>query len=184
MKKILYSVLFAAFAAAGLSSCMNGDYDANPTGVVGGNNPLNPPGGGGGGGGGNSFNWTGTDPMSAKVDGNAWQATSTTYIPSMVGFPASVTGTGPNNTAILVNIPDGAAANSVTNFGSMVTASWSANTTSGNPDDVYGAALGSGGAIQILENDATHVKGKFYFNAKNTSGTAVNITEGYFTATK
>ena len=183
MKKILFSILIAASASAGFSSCMNGDYDANPGGVVNGNNPLNPPGSGGGGGGG-SFNWNGTDPMSAKVDGNAWQAASTTYVPSIMGFPASVTGTGPNNTAILINIPDNAAANSVTSFGSSVTASWSANTVGGNPNDVYGAALGSGGSVQILENDATHVKGKFFFNAKNSSGTAVNVTEGYFTATK
>ncbi len=184
MKKIIFTSLFAAFAAAGLSSCMNGDYDANPTVTATGTNPLTPVNtGGGGGGGNNSFNWNGTDPMSAKINGTGWQATDITFAPSVNGLPEAVVGNGPNNTAITVYIPENAAANSVTNFNSSITASWSANTM-GGADDVYGAAFGSGGAVQILENDATHVKGKFYFNAKNLSGGAVTVTEGYFNATK
>ena len=40
MKKILFASLFAGCAAIGLSSCMNGDYDADPTGTASGKNPL------------------------------------------------------------------------------------------------------------------------------------------------
>ncbi len=49
MKKILFISAFAACAAMGLSSCMNGDYDANPDTVNTGGNPLTPvnPGNGG-----------------------------------------------------------------------------------------------------------------------------------------
>src|SRR5690606_31645003 len=82
MKKILFTSLIAACAAMGLSGCISGDYDANPDGTTSGANPLNPPGSGGSGGsgggggtggsgntGGPGFNWSGTDPWSAKVDG-------------------------------------------------------------------------------------------------------------------
>ena len=181
MKKILFASLIAAFASILFTSCNNGVYDADPTTTNSNGNPLNP---GGNGNGGSSFNWTGTDPMSAKINGTAWQATSISYVPGMAGLPAFVTGSGPNNSSILVYIPDNATANSVTSFNSTVTASYSANTTSGNPNDVYAASLGSGGQVQIIANDATHVTGKFYFGGKNIVGTISDITEGYFTATK
>lgn len=40
MKKVLFTSLFLAAAAMGLSSCMNGDYDATPDADTGGDNPL------------------------------------------------------------------------------------------------------------------------------------------------
>ena len=183
MKKILIASLFAV-SAFGLQSCNNGDYDVNPAVTASGTNPLNPTGGGGGGGGGNNFNWTGTDPMSAKIDGTAWQASTGSYLPAVAGFPPIVSGKGPNNSSIIVNVPDNAAANTTQNFNSSYTATYSANTTSGSPNDVYSASLGSGGSVLVIENDATHIKGKFTFNGKNPAGTAITISEGYFNITK
>jgi hypothetical protein len=40
MKKVLFTSLFLASAAMGLSSCMNGDYDATPEADTGKDNPL------------------------------------------------------------------------------------------------------------------------------------------------
>lgn len=40
MKKVLFTSLFLAAAAMGLSSCMNGDYDATPEADTGMDNPL------------------------------------------------------------------------------------------------------------------------------------------------
>ena len=54
MKKILFTFLFAACAAMGLSSCMNGDYDANPLNANSNANPLLNTGSGGSGGGSNA----------------------------------------------------------------------------------------------------------------------------------
>ena len=185
MKKLFFIV--AAIGLMSMSSCMNGDYDANPVTSNSGPNPLNTGGNGGGGGGGSNskFDWSGTDPFSAKVDGVPFQSSIVLYVPAFAGVsPASVTASGPNNTSIFVSIPDNATPNSVTNFASPVSASYSANTMSGNIGDVYGSGLGSGGAVQIIEIDATHVKGKFYFNGKSTDGGSKNITEGYFNVTK
>src|SRR5687768_11368053 len=101
MKKILLLSL-SAFAAMGLSSCMNGDYDANPLTVNSGTNPLNTGGGGGGGGGGgSSFSWTGNEPMSAKIDGIDFLANT-----GSVSF-THVTGGGANYDAVQGTGPTG-----------------------------------------------------------------------------
>ena len=180
MKRILLASVFAACASMGLSSCMNGDYDANPKGTNTGQNPLNPPGGGNN----NSFNWSGTAPMSAKVDGTGWNANTGSYLPPGSGLPASVMALGPNNSAIGVMFPETIAPNTIINFDGTNNGSYTPDITSSDPNAKYNASMGSGGSLQILENDASHIKGKFYFNAKNPAGTTVNITEGYFDVTK
>jgi hypothetical protein len=181
MKKFLVASLFAATAAMGLSSCMNGDYDANPTTNNGGNNPLNP--GGGNGGGGSSFDWGGNAPMTVKLDGNGWGPGNVSYLPSIGGMPASVFAIN-NKEEIVVGFPESTPANTVVTFNNTNFASYTSDMNSSDLATKYTAAMGGGGAVQIIENDATHVKGKFYFNAKNTSGGSHDITEGYFDVTK
>ncbi|MEO6831048.1 MAG: DUF6252 family protein [Chitinophagaceae bacterium] len=51
MKKLLFSALFLSTIALGFSSCMNGDYDANPLTTNTTINPIKPVGGSGNGGG-------------------------------------------------------------------------------------------------------------------------------------
>lgn len=185
MKRILYASFFAACAALSLASCMNGDYDADPNNVSTTTNPLNQGQNGGGGSGGNSsFNWNGSDPMSAKVNGTGWQAAEFTYLPSMQGFPASVVGKAGDKSAITIQLPTNPTINSTYSFGSNLTGSYSVNIESSDPDNVYSAGLGGGGQIQITEDDATHIKGKFYFSGKNIGGQTRTISEGYFNVTK
>lgn len=179
MKKFLVASLFAASAAMGLSSCMNGDYDANPATNNSGGNPLNP----GGGSGGSNFDWSGTAPMSVKLDGNAWGPGNVSYMPSVGGLPAQVFAIN-NSEQLIIAFPETTAPNTVVAFSSSNFASYTTDMNSSDISTKYTASLGSGGAVQILENDASHVKGKFYFNAKNTSGGSKNITEGYFDVTK
>ncbi|RYZ50770.1 MAG: hypothetical protein EOP49_13295, partial [Sphingobacteriales bacterium] len=70
MKKFLRLTLLAAGLAFGMTSCNNGDYDTDPdidnSQEI---NPLNPKGGMN-----TSFDWSGTEPMSMEVNGEAWKA--------------------------------------------------------------------------------------------------------------
>jgi hypothetical protein len=188
MKQILYASFFAAAAAIGLSSCMNGDYDANPATNSTTINPLTQTGGNGGTGGGGSnnnsnFNWSGTDPMSVKINGAGWQALAGTFT-APPGFSAFVAGNGPENTTVSIDIPTNPTINTTYSFGSNLSARYFANLGSSNPDDNYSTTNGGSGQVQILENDATHIKGKFYFTAKNTVGGSRTLAEGYFNITK
>src|SRR4051812_32605045 len=83
MKKVLFTSLFAACAAMGLSSCMNGDYDATPNANNGTTNPLANNNGGGGGGGGTSGG-----SITCKIDGTSYTFTQATY--NMIGTLYSV----------------------------------------------------------------------------------------------
>jgi hypothetical protein len=182
MKKILITSLLAACAAMSLSSCSKA-YDANPDGVASGTNPLNPPKTGGGGGGGSNFNWSGTDPMSVKIDGTAYQATTGVFGSTTVGtysfdYIAGVSGTD----QFMVGFPVDAAAGTYTFNNSGTAASFT--TVEGGSPTVYASSLGGSGSVQIIENDATHVKGKFFGVGKNAAGTSKDFTEGYFNVTK
>ena len=187
MKRILYASFFAACAALSLASCMNGDYDADPTNVSTTTNPLNQNqnnGGGGGGGSNSNFDWNGSDPMSAKVNGSGWQAASFVYAPAQQGFPANVVGESGDKSTITIQLPTNPTVNTTYSFGSNLTASYLVEKNSQNPDDLFGAGFGGSGQIQITEDDATHIKGKFYFTAKNLAGQSRTISEGYFNVTK
>src|SRR6185295_11405286 len=77
MKKVFFTSLFAACAAMGLSSCMNGDYDANPNANNSTANPLlNNGGNGGGGGGGGSA----SGQVSFKVNGKQYTISGCKYL--------------------------------------------------------------------------------------------------------
>lgn len=181
MKKILLTSLIAACASFSLSSCMNGDYDANPAGTASGTNPLTPPSTGGGGGGTSSpsfYSWNGTDPISAKIDGTGYQASvssaqevSNTYVVQGSDGSKTMTITFPNTSA----------------NGSIQPLSQSSITIVGYTEgaDMYVSNIAGGsGSVYIMENDATHVKGKFVATLKAASGATKNITEGYFNVDK
>lgn len=180
MKKILVASLFAASAAMGLSSCMNGDYDANPLTNNTTKNPLDTMPAG------NVylFDWNGTAPMSATIEGNPWHASTGTYTPPMGGMPASVTAMGPGNSAISVMFPETAPPNTVIDFDAMNVGSYTPDFNNTDPNQKFNAHMGGGGSLQILENDASHVMGKFQFNASNSLGQNVQVSEGYFEVTK
>jgi hypothetical protein len=188
MKRLLYASIFATTAALGLSSCIRADYDADPKTVSNGVNPLtqtnNNNGGGNNGGNNNSFNWSGTDPMSAKIDGAAWQATAGEYqTPS--GFPVTVEAAADDGSFMRINIPTNATLNTVYTFSNNLTGSYAGPGAVGDPDQIYNAGQGGSGQIMITEEDASHIKGKFTFTGKNFSGKGTKtITEGYFNVNK
>lgn len=185
MKKILLASL-VSFASIGFVACSNGDYDANPN-TNNGNvtNPLNTNGGGNSGGGNNSsFDWSGTDPMSAKVGGNAWQATSKLAIVS--GDLFLFQGYADDNTSIGFYVNNNATEGTVYDFtaSSVEQGMYVTDKTIMDPSLMYMASVGNGGQIKILENDASHMKGLFYFNGKTKAGEEITVTEGYFNVQK
>src|SRR5690606_12255911 len=165
------------------------DYDANPdmdnSGAV---NPYNP-GGGGNGGGGSSFNWTGTDPMSAKINGTEWKANEGIYMNAM-GFETIVGQSGnegdPFASTITIMFQNAnLEVDKIYDFNTTsTTASSSYSANLGDPNTVFTGNLG-GGKVKILEIDDTHIKGLFYFKGVNTfTQESVEITEGYFNIVK
>jgi len=182
MKRVLFTTMIAACAAMGISGCMSGDYDANPDGTVSGTNPLNPPGSGGGGGGGNNFNWSGTDPMSVKIDGTDFLPAAAIFGNTTVGpFNFDYVQGSSGSDQFMVGFPANATPGTYTFNSSGVAASYT--TVENGMPTAYVTSLGGSGAVQILENDATHVKGKFYGVGKAAGGSK-NFTQGYFNVSK
>ncbi len=180
MKKRILAASILFCTAATITSCNNGAYDANPdTNFSSTGNPLKDTtqNGGGGGGSNSKFDWTGTDPLSAKVNGTAFQAT-TGSANSSSGF-FIISGSQGIDGTISFSIPESTGAGSTFTLTSSNSATYTENFT-----DVYSSALGGGGAVKVLENDATHIKGLFYFSGKSPSGVTKTITEGYFNVTK
>lgn len=190
MKKLLYASLFVA--SAGFAACNNGDYDANPN--VNNSNTANPINTGGNTGGGNNggFNWSGTDPMSAKIDGSAWQAA--TSHAAEVGILNELTIDGETSdynatstgSAFALSVPIHPVPGTVYTCNSTNTSFSYTDATQnsgGGSAGVYNTGFGGSGAIKITDT-ATNIKGYFYGTVKNASGTAKTITEGYFNVPK
>jgi hypothetical protein len=177
MKKFLFASLFAACAAMGLSSCMNGDYDADPTNVINGNNPLNPTNPTGGGGNPNDpsyYSWSGTDPVSAKIDGTAYQATGASAM-DISGITLVQANDG--SQMVQVSFPSTTANNTILDCSSTSTNFFTVGS--------FTTATGTGAKIYVMENDASHCKGKFFGNVKDISGGgSKDVTEGWFNVTK
>jgi hypothetical protein len=183
MKKLILAASILFCTALTITSCNNGDYDADPnTDNSGIPNPIPPDdggGNGGGSGGGNSsFNWTGTDPMSAKIDGVAFQATS--GLANAANGYIVIQGSAGLDGTVMLSFPENTGAGTVVSITSTNPASYMSGTF-----DIFNTAAGGSGSIKVTENDATHVKGYFYFTAKNAAGAnSVTISDGYFNINK
>jgi len=169
MKRVILSALLLAGVCVSMSSCNNGDYNATPAGGVNWN-----PGSGGGGGG--NIATTGTDPMSATVGGNAWVAKNGDFM--NISGNAMISGNAADNSTITL---------SMLNYKGVGT--YSGNTTAGGSYQagslMYASGMTGNITIVVSEDDATHVKGGFYFSGKTLDGTqSINITQGYFNITK
>jgi hypothetical protein len=173
MKKLVLSAALLIGASMMILSCNNGAYDANPNTNNGG---IGVPNTGGGSGGGGSFDWSGTDPISAKIDGQAWQGTTGTYVAGS-GIASIMGGNSMEN--ISLAFPENATAGTTINLGGTTSISYVKGTT------MFNSTIGGNGTIKITENDATHIKGLFYGTVKELTGSGSHtITEGYFNIKK
>jgi len=160
-------------------SCNNGAYDANPNTNNGGIGVPNT--GGGGSGGGGSFDWSGTDPISAKVEGQSFHALldNVVSLNGTIAIQGVDAGTG-TSSSISLTFPEN------TTAGTTISLNTASFVVYMQGADSYTSVMGGSGAIKVLENDATHVKGLFYATVKSMTGgsNAKTITEGYFNVTK
>jgi hypothetical protein len=157
-------------------ACSNGDYNANPTSAANGSvNPFELLDSAG-------FNWSGTNSISANINGNFFNVDST-----KVNFNLTATGTnvitgylspgrglrfelnevyanniyplGYNNKYRLMEYHDSVGTNAVT----------------------YYSYFGNVGQVQILRNDPLRIIGRFHFQALNmVNGTVINVSNGWF----
>jgi hypothetical protein len=173
MKKILFALSICCCTAVTMSSCDNGAYDADPNTNNSGTSVPNMSGGGGN----SSFSWSGKDPMSAKINGASFQAT--TGSAAVSAGKLVIGGSAGTDATITLAVPANTAAGATVDISDINTASYIVGGT-----DIFNTVFGGSGAIKIIENDATHVKGLFYFSAKNAGRTTKNVTEGYFNIRK
>jgi len=186
MKKLFFSAFLAACAGFGVAGCSNGDYDANPdTNNSGGVNPLNPTGGMN-----TDFNWGGTDPMSLELNGKAWKAddassliwTDNKHI--FIGGMNYTSGADTSNCTLYLNLST-KPGDIVYVFSGNTDNSASFSTKISDENQEYASTSAPFGAVKILENDATHMKGLFYFLARAPrTGQYINIQKGYFNVNK
>lgn len=175
MKKTFYSILFVAVTGI-LGACSNGDYLANPSNPGNGSiNPLNPLKS-------EDFTWTGTDPMSADINGTHWVAEAASFTLDTSGTNILVGTKGANIMGFyLNNVWSGNLYDmgfKVGNrFGTFLDSATAVN-------GAYFSYLGNSGEVKILENDSAYIKGQFYFQGVTTGGKIINVTNGYFKIAK
>jgi hypothetical protein len=185
MKRRLFSVLFVAIAAVGFTACNNGVYDVDPktdnSNIF---NPLNPPGGLN-----TSFNWGGTDPMSAEINGVAWKADEIAIFEMPTDnshwFVTGRNNSGDTAACTLYFRKDVEAGKNYFLHIGNTDQNASFTTKMSDPNSVYASTLTQQGQIKILEIDNTHIKGLFFFMGKSPiTGLWINIGKGYFNVNK
>ena len=183
MKRFFYAMLLVSASAFAFTACNNGLYDADVDNTNNGGNPLNPGGGGGGtGGGGGSaadFPWSGTDPVSAKIEGNL-EVFDVATVFDFSGF-FGMTATNSAGNSITIQVPSGTPSGVYQMNGSN-SASYSQGSST-----VFGSGIpgGTPGKIYVETNDATTFKGKFYFTGADPIGGGKRVvSEGYFNVAK
>ncbi len=198
MKKVLFTSLFLACAAMGLSSCMNGDYDANPNANNGTTNPLANNGGGGSGGGGGGTGGGSGPGTAAKGEirfrlngssnvtftGSNYTIVGTTD-PLISGGNTGTTGSTTINVFILNYTGPGTYAFT----GTSATSTHGTYTISpfGSSDDTYNTATGTptGTGQVVVTSDANNeLVGTFSFTAYNSTGGKTDVTSGSFDVVK
>lgn len=180
MKKVLYSVLFAAIAGVGFTACSNGDYNANPNSAANASiNPLSPL----------SVSEMqafatnhGPNYITATVNGGTFTATGDT-----AAFYRFDTGyhfiTGFSGGKYLSLDLSQVYAGSIYTMGHNIVnrlGIYYSFDTSGRSLSYFASSLGNSGEVYILQNDDTIIRGTFYFQAVDTAGNVINVNNGYF----
>lgn len=128
------------------------------------------------------FDWEGTAPLSAKVDGRAFLATSVT-VHEFFGY-YYITGDANDGSSISPGIPVSATEGQVYSFPSPANLNWQNSSSSMEENIVLGAGKGQ---CKIITNNATVIEGYFWADMKdytNVRDTTVRITQGYFKVDK
>lgn len=168
MKILTLSMILAA-AVLSFASC-NKQYNTEVSDSQTNNNNNNSSGSG------SNFNWGGTPPLSAKVDGVPFLAVDIDLTEFAGGY--YITGEAADGSSINPVVPVGAVPGLIYSMPSPANVSW--QNTSGSGSIVLGA---SPGKVKIVTNNSTTLEGYFWADMKDYTGqkdTVVHITEGYF----
>jgi len=128
----------------------------------------------------NSFNWTGTAPLSVKINGVQYQATSgsaTTFLNNGI----IVTGQNASDTAISITFSTAVTANTVYSVPSPSNIALTIQTATTAQNGVYESL--SGGGVKILSYSTSSVEGLFYgtlTDPTKVSNATYALTDGYF----
>lgn len=177
MKKLFYSLIVFSTIAAGLSSCSNGDYTANPdTNANGSINPLNPlkP---------SDFSWGGDDPLSANLNGTKWVAETVA-----LSYDSSVGNAivGMRDGKIMIFYLQNVWRDNVYDMGFAKYDRYAVVKDSATASDssIYVSYIGNSGGLYMTQNDSAIFAGKFYFQGVNKYGKILNVTNGHFKIAK
>ncbi|PQJ09207.1 hypothetical protein CJD36_020695 [Flavipsychrobacter stenotrophus] len=179
MKKVLFSII-AVLAACTFFACSNGDYNANPLSAANGSvNPFDQLDSAG-------FNWSGTDAISANVNGNYFNVDSTKtgfFLGS--GGTNIITGYISPGRGFRFELNDVYATNIYPLGLNNVYRYMMYSDSIGSSAITYYSNLGNVGQVQILRNDPLRIIGKFHFQALNmANGTVINVSNGWFNIKK
>lgn len=175
MKILTFSTLLAA-AVLSFASC-NKQYDTEVSDSQTNNNNN---GGGPGSGSGSGFNWTGTAPMSAKINGAVFTPTEVKLTKSTGYY--TVQGSTDEGTFLSVVFPETAIPGKVLSSPNPALLGLVTGSSNGTLN------LGSmNGKVKIVSNSATVLEGYFYGDMVDFSGlngVVIPVTEGYFKVDK
>ncbi len=120
--------------------------------------------------------------MTAKVDGSNWESISA--VMSAINTQAGLVITGSTNTSgsdvISLTIPSYDGSTGEFTVGGMTNLNYATYLESGSNAYVTLMRAEASGVINITEASDGTIKGTFNFNAFNTGGEEVNVTDGKF----
>ena len=181
MKKVLFSI-FALWGVLSFSSCSNGEYIANPTTNANVSaNPLNPYST-------DAFSWTGSNAVSAKINGTYFHADSTQAVwalDSGSNVIAAYTGLSYGIYLKLKDVYKGGIYSMGFNKTDRMGVWYDTSGTGTHKYKAFFSNFGNDGQVKIIQNDSNRIVGQFYFQALDSiGGFVVNVTEGWFNIKK
>ncbi|MBC7554288.1 MAG: hypothetical protein H7257_09940 [Taibaiella sp.] len=181
MKKIFLSII-AVLSALQFTACSNGEYIANPTTEANVSaNPLNPYST-------DAFSWSGTDAVSAKINGANYNCDSFHTTWSLDSGYNVITAYNATNYGLVLTMKDVYVGQTYTmGFGKTARMGvWQDTSGTGvNKAKSFVSYFGNAGQINIIKNDSARLIGKFYFQALDSpGGKVINVSEGWFNINK
>lgn len=178
MKKILFSIIFIATATT-FFACNNGDYNANATSPA--NNSVNPLDVLDSAG----FNWSGTDAVSAYVNGNFVHIDSTQAYFTFTGGANVINAYYGISRGFSLHLED-VYGNNIYPMGYSITNRYITFSDSLATGPInYFSYYGNVGQVQIIRNDPTRIVGRFHFQGLDKiNGTLINVSNGWFSLHK
>ena len=178
MKKILFSIIFVVTATT-FFACNNGDYNSNITSAANASvNPMNILDSAG-------FNWTGTDAVSATVNGTFVHIDSTQAFFAFTGGANVITAYYGIAHGFAMHLED-VYSNNIYPMGYKVTNRWMQFVDSPATGPItYYSYFGNVGQVQIIRNDPTRIVGRFQFQGLDKiNGQLINVSNGWFSLHK